>query len=539
MTRSWIGAVVGCWALAWTAGAAQEGWTSAQIEAAAEWIVEGEVTSLETRWARGHEAGIETVAWVAVERTLLGVPTDSLEVVLAGGRIGDHGTWVPDEAVLVTDGRYRLTLVRDEAGRLRVLGGQAGAVPLGWMPCYDLTGADWSHQAHPVEEDFRINVGTFDDGMVSDEQLEDAFQVALDIWSVEGEAGVYVPYGGTTSNSQYGSDNGVNATLFSSFTWGSTLALATWNYTGNGNLTDCDIRFYGANGGGSLNWSFDPDDGAPGGQYDWVQVAEHEMGHCLGLSHSSHSTAVMNGSSSPGSGWERRHLHSDDKAGLQAIYGPAEVELSVDAHWFEVATDTDDGDEAIDPGEVHELHVTLRNEGNALAVEVGGTLIIDALEIAGGGHTTGIGDLPPGQNSGTDDDHLVFALSTGPGCGENGTASLHVEIEDQAGTVWTTDGWTRDYHCGGPAGDDDDPGDDDADDDDDGRRRGDGGGCECGTAPASGGQLTWLLGPVPAGLLAVRRGRGRGRRPGHPGRNRREYRADEHRRDHGRRPQHL
>ncbi len=479
MRRTRIGALTLCWALAGPAGAVQQPLTGEQIASMAEWIVDGEVTSVEARWSgdRGH--GIETVAWVAVEQTLLGVPADTLAVVLAGGRIDDHGTWIADEPVLLADHRYRLTLARDPRGRLRVLGGVDGAIPLDPMPCYALTGEDWAHQSHPVEEDFRINVGTFDDGMVSDERLEDAFRMALDIWSTEGGAGVYVPYGGTTSNSQYGWDNGVNVTLFDDFSWGSTLALATWNYSGNGRMTDCDIRFYGSNGSGAIHWSFDLDNGASGGEYDFVQVAEHEMGHCLGLDHSSHSTAVMYASSSPGGGWERRHLHSDDEAGLQAIYGPADVDLVVDARWFEVAEGTDDGDDALDPGEVHELHVALRNQGNALAVEVEGMLAADGGDLDFDGGAIVIGDLPPGSNSGSDEDHLVFPISARPGCDEDGSATLQVTVEDLAGPPWTTESWTLDYECGGPSGDDDDG----VDDDDEGPkgRRGGGDGCTCRT----------------------------------------------------------
>jgi hypothetical protein len=482
MRRTWIGLLAWCWVLAGPASAAQQPLTDEQIASMAEWIVDGEVTALEVRWAGEPGRGIETVAWIAVDQIHRGEPADTLAVVMAGGRLGDEGTWVADEPVLLADHRYRMTLVRDGRGRLRVLGGETGAVPLDPLPCYALTGTDWAHQSHPVEEDFRINVGTFDDGMVSDEQLEDAYRMALDLWNAEGGAGVYLPYGGATSNSQYGSDNGVNAAMFHSFTWGSTLALATWNYTGGGRMTDCDIRFYGSNGSGSINWSFDLDNGAPGGQYDFVQVAEHEMGHCVGLDHSSHSTAVMYASSSPGSGWERRHLHSDDEAGLQAIYGLADVDLVVGARWFEVAEGDDDGDDALDPGEVHELHVVMQNQGNAMAVEVAGTLVADSAEVDFDGGAIVIGDLPPGSNSGSDEDHLVFALSTPPGCGEDGSASLQVQVEDLVGNQWTTDSWTLDYQCGGPGGDDDDDGGDDDDDDDDnggGRRRGGGDGCSC------------------------------------------------------------
>jgi MYXO-CTERM domain-containing protein len=504
MRRTWIGALAWCWTLAGPAIAAQQPLTAEQIEAMAEWVVDGEVTAVEVRWSGDRDEGIETVAWVAVEQTRRGAPVDTLAVVLAGGRIDDHGTWVADEAVLLADHRYRLTLVRDGRGRLRVLGGAAGAVPLDPMPCYGLTGSDWAHQSHPVEEDFRINAGTFDDGMVSDEQLEDAYRMALDLWNVEGGAGVYLPYGGTTSNSQYGSDNGVNAALFHSFSWGSTLALATWNYSGNGQMTDCDIRFYGSNGSGAIHWSFDVDNGASGGEYDFVQVAEHEMGHCLGLDHSSHATAVMYASSSPGSGWERRHLHSDDEAGLQAIYGSADVDLVVDARWFEVASGLDDGDDALDPGEVHELHVAMRNQGNALAAEVEGTLLADGGEIDFDGGAIVLGDLPPGSNSGSDEDHLVFALSTRPGCDEDGTATLHVDVEELAGNQWTTDSWTLEYQCGGPLGDDDDDGEADDDDGGSGRRRGGGDGCSCRTSGdgTSGSVMTLALGLV---LFLVRR----------------------------------
>jgi len=494
MGRTWIPSILCCWALVLPASAAQQALTPEQIEAMAEWIVDGEVTAAESRWAGDRGGALETVVWVAVGEVLLGEPVDTLAVVVAGGQVGDQGSWVPEEAHLLTDHRYRLTLVRDGRGRLRVLGGSAGAVPLDPLPCYALHGSDWAHQTHPVEEDFRINVGTFDDGMVSDERLEEAFQLALDIWSVEGGAGVYVPYGGTTSNSQYGWDNGVNVTLFDNFSWGSTLALATWNYSGNGRMTDCDIEFYGSNGGGSLNWSFDIDNGPSGGQYDFIQVATHEMGHCLGLSHSAHSGAVMYASSSPGASINARHLHSDDQAGLQAMYGLAEVELVVDARWTEVAGE-DDGDGALDPGEVHEIHVALGNHGNALAADVAGTLVTDSPWLAVEPATVGLGDLPPGSNSGSDEDHLLFALSTRPGCSGEDVANLRVDADYLDGPPWQSDEWTLDVQCGVP-GDDDDDDDGGDDDDDDGPRGGglvDPGGCTCGTPSGATG----------AGLLSL------------------------------------
>ncbi|KAM1358227.1 hypothetical protein ACFX1Q_045210 [Malus domestica] len=63
------------------------------------------------------------------------------------------------------------------------------------------------------------------------------------------------------------------------------------------------------------NWSFRP---PSKNQYDLVWVATHELGHVLGLMHSTFSDAIMY--AYVGAGRTRRALHSDDIAGIKALY---------------------------------------------------------------------------------------------------------------------------------------------------------------------------------------------------------------------------
>jgi Matrixin len=95
---------------------------------------------------------------------------------------------------------------------------------------------------------------------------------------------------------------------------GGTLAFTEWS-SGAG----WRIRYY-------ADWTWNDGPGTSigsGNNYDLQGVACHEYGHALGLGHSAVSNQVTMWPSATGRGIVGRSIHSDDVAGLQAIYGAA------------------------------------------------------------------------------------------------------------------------------------------------------------------------------------------------------------------------
>ena len=100
-------------------------------------VLTGEVTGQETRWAAGPEGGLETTAWIAVDRVYKGVlPRDpevgpgTLALVLPGGELGGEGLWLPGTPRLAEDARYLFLLEPDPERGWQAVGGEAGAVRL-------------------------------------------------------------------------------------------------------------------------------------------------------------------------------------------------------------------------------------------------------------------------------------------------------------------------------------------------------------------------------------------------------------------------
>jgi hypothetical protein len=90
------------------------------------------------------------------------------------------------------------------------------------------------------------------------------------------------------------------------------------------------IRFYAE----PWNWKDGPNEVAGGQNAQDIQgIACHEYGHALGLGHSADSQATMYPSAIGSGGTDGRSINSDDKAGVQFIYGAVDfnVKPSIDA----------------------------------------------------------------------------------------------------------------------------------------------------------------------------------------------------------------
>ncbi|HLU48250.1 MAG TPA: IPT/TIG domain-containing protein, partial [Planctomycetota bacterium] len=150
-----------------------------------------------------------------------------------------------------------------------------------------------------------------------EEQLE-ILRCAADAWSFQSRAPFAFDYRGLASNVGNSSD-GENAVGYSSDDGGDALAVTLIRGVQN-RATSFDIVFFGRSNGRTNLWTGTRDPDPLLGEVDIAGVAVHEYGHALGLDHSQTQDATMFPRVSR-TGVELRTLHSDDRAGVESIYG--------------------------------------------------------------------------------------------------------------------------------------------------------------------------------------------------------------------------
>lgn len=157
----------------------------------------------------------------------------------------------------------------------------------------------------------------------------DTLKVALAQWDKAdcpggGNASISVEYLGETDDDFVGYDPGANAknenaVFFRPDAWayaeGNQVALTTVTFRSDtGDILDADIE---------VNSTLDisTDRPLPANGFDLQTVFAHELGHVLGLAHSTDRAATMYATYNPGT-FDQGLLEDDDRAGLCAIYQP-------------------------------------------------------------------------------------------------------------------------------------------------------------------------------------------------------------------------
>lgn len=195
---------------------------------------------------------------------------------------------------------------------------------------FELSGPDWS----AGEATFHTTpLSTSGSGLTSAE-LTDAFSMALSHWNNHDIAFTYRTTSGSANPcavpGSFNAANNDNGYTFASTSCGtafggSALAIATtWRQGSNGDgpIVQSGIVFNSAS-----SWSVYSGSGGSG--FDFRRVAVHELGHSLGLNHTSISPAIMRATIGT-----VEVPQTDDLNGLLAIYGSDSLSLLISPFIF-------------------------------------------------------------------------------------------------------------------------------------------------------------------------------------------------------------
>jgi hypothetical protein len=177
---------------------------------------------------------------------------------------------------------------------------------------YSLSSYKWAYS--PVL--FYVNPANAD---VSAGAAEAAVKVGMEVWNTQPGTTFRYQYGGRVNDTATMND-GRNVAIFRNATNGGSVA-STYSWWSGGVRVDSDIIFWDA-----AYKFFTGTSGCSSGVYI-EDFATHELGHALGLQHSSITTATMYKST----GWCSqvwRTLDADDIAGMRKLYGTQSVQTT-------------------------------------------------------------------------------------------------------------------------------------------------------------------------------------------------------------------
>ena len=172
------------------------------------------------------------------------------------------------------------------------------------VDAYALLGYAWAQSPVP----YYINPANMD---VPTAAIEPAIRVGADAWRLQSGASFAFAFGGYSNQATVLND-GINLVFFRNASSGSALA-TTYTWFSGSRMLEADMVFWDA---GFL--FFTGSTGCSSGFYI-EDIATHEFGHALGLSHSTVATATMYPSISTCS-QQARSLDADDIAGVLALY---------------------------------------------------------------------------------------------------------------------------------------------------------------------------------------------------------------------------
>ncbi len=154
------------------------------------------------------------------------------------------------------------------------------------------------------------------------EQQIDMILCAARAWETQTRAGFEMRYLGETAIDRTAREDGVNAVFWADRDGTGALAATVLDFNVDTNqIVGFDIIFYSRTNGAALSWSGPGE--PPPGTFDIGGVVTHELGHALGLGHSTVPSATM--FLSAGSrGLALRSLDPDDQAGVEFLYGRAD-----------------------------------------------------------------------------------------------------------------------------------------------------------------------------------------------------------------------